>query len=76
MFIERKIIHEIADELQSHFQFNLTSASPLPEIAESARDLFTDRGLKPQPSALLFTAKVAKAKWLGTIDSTKQTIES
>lgn len=71
-FIPDSVLHEIATELQGHFHFNLTSRSPLREIAESARDLFADRDLRPRDSALFLTAKLAKARWLGTIDTTKQ----
>lgn len=71
-FISDKILREVASELQINFQFNLTSRSPLPEIAESARDLFADRNLQPRWSALLLTAKIAKAMFLGTVDQTKK----
>jgi len=70
-FIPSEILHEVARELQANFHFNLTTRSSLPEIAESARDLFADRGLRPRQSALLATAKMAKAMFLGTVDQTK-----
>jgi hypothetical protein len=73
-FISDEILREVAKELQPHFEFNLTSRSPLPEIAESARDLFADRNLQPRWSALVLTAKIAKAMWMGTLDHTKQQI--
>ena len=75
-FVSDKILREVAIELQPVFEFSLTSASPLPEIAEAAQDLFADRGIRPRWSALLLTAKIAKAIWMGTIDRTKQEIQN
>ncbi len=71
-FISDETLRSVARELQINFEFNLTSKSPLPEIAESARDLFADRNLQPRWSALLLTAKIAKAMFLGTVDQTKK----
>lgn len=75
-FVSDKILREVAIELQPAFEFSLTSASSLSEIAEASRDLFADRGIRPRWSALLLTAKIAKAIWLGTIDHTRQQIEN
>jgi len=75
-FVSDEILREVATELQPAFEFNLTSASSLSEIAEASQDLFADRGIRPRWSALLLTAKIAKAIWLGTIDHTKQQIEN
>jgi len=75
-FVSDEILREVAIELQPAFEFSLTSASPLSEIAEASQDLFADRGVRPRWSALLLTAKIAKSMWLGTIDHTKQQIEN
>ena len=44
-FIPQSVLREVADELQVNFEFNLTSRSPLGEVAEAARERFADRGL-------------------------------
>jgi hypothetical protein len=74
-FIPNSVIQDIAKEVQASFiHGSLFSQSSILEIAEAVQQSFDDRGLQPRRSAVLMTAKIAKAMFLGTIDHTKQTI--
>lgn len=75
MFITSEKIESIADELLIHFEFNLTSASRLPEIAEVVADHMADNKLPTRLSLCLTIAKVMKAKWSNRTLRTKQIIE-
>lgn len=73
--IHDRDILRAAQDIQSAFEFSLTSASSLPEIAEHAREALADLGHRNiRQSAALLVAKQAKALWLERIMATKKAI--
>lgn len=75
MFITSEKIEEISNELLINFEFNLTSASRLPEIAETVQEYMADNGLPTRQSLCLTIAKVMKYKWQHRTNNTKKILE-
>ena len=73
-FVHQSDINELAKELTSQFEFNLTSRSPIAEIADRAQELLLDNGFPDRRSLAIVIAKKAKALWVGRIHSTKNQI--
>ena len=76
MFITANQIEDISSELLVHFEFNLTSASSLNEIASVVSEHMTDNSLPNRKSLCLVIAKLMKAKWQEVCFQTKKTINN
>ena len=70
-FLHQSDIDEVVSELLTHFQFNLTSRSPISEIADKAQDILIENRLPDRRSLAIIIAKQAKARFVGQIQSTK-----
>lgn len=70
-FLNQIEIDEIVEVVLSHFQFNLTSRSPISEVTSTAIDALLDHGHPPRRSLAIIIAKQAKARFVGQIQSTK-----
>lgn len=70
MFITDDKITEIAQEMQSRFEFDLHSQSSIKKIARVAQEELADRGLPTRKSLCFVVAKNALAIWQETIHQT------
>lgn len=73
-YVPQTVLASVALEIQENFEFNLHSQSTIAEIAQTAQSVFDDMGLRPRRSAVVATAKMAKAIFAGTINATKKEI--
>ena len=70
-FLHQSDIDEVASQVLTHFQFNLTSRSTIAEIADVAHDILIENLLPDRRSLAVIIAKQAKARFVGQIESTK-----
>jgi len=72
MFVTDETNAEIALDMQSRFEFDLHSQSPISEIAHAAAEELADRGLPTRKSLAFVIAKNALMTWQSTVFETKQ----
>lgn len=65
-FLDQSDIDEVVEQVLTHFEFNLTSRSPISEVTETALEVLQDNDLPTRRSLAIIIAKQAKAKWVGT----------
>lgn len=65
-FLNQSDIDEVVEQVLTHFEFNLTSRSPISEVTETALGVLQDNDLPTRRSLAIIIAKQAKAKWVGT----------
>ena len=75
MFVSHETICDIADDMQSSFEFSLHSQSSMNEIARVAREHLQERGLPTRASLCRVIAQVARVQWLASC-STVQRLNS
>ena len=67
-FLKPSEIDKVIKEVLTHFEFNLTSRSPLSEVIETALEKLQDNGFPQRRSLAIVIAKQAKARWVGTFN--------
>jgi hypothetical protein len=73
-FLHQDDIDEVASQVLTHFEFNLTSRSRIHEIADVAQEILIENHLPDRRSLAIVIAKQAKARFVGQIESTKNQI--
>lgn len=74
-FLNQSQIDEMVEVVLSHFEFNLTSRSPISEVTWTAIEVLMDHGHPPRRSLAIIIAKKAKARFVGQIQSTKNKLQ-
>jgi len=67
-FLNQSEIDEVVEDVLTHFEFNLTSRSPISEVTETALEKLQDNGFPQRRSLAIIIAKQAKARWVGTFN--------
>lgn len=67
-FLNQSEIDNVVELVLKHFEFNLTSKSPINEVMWTARDVLMDEGFPSRTSLAMIIAKQAKARWVGTFN--------
>lgn len=67
-FLNQSEIDEMVEVVLKHFEFNLTSRSPISEVKWTAIEVLMDHGHPPRRSLAIIIAKQAKARWVGTFN--------
>lgn len=73
-FLTDSDINEVVAEVLPHFHFNLTSRSPISEIAEVAQEKLSELGFVTRRSLAVLVAKKAKASFFGQIQITQKNL--
>jgi len=67
-------LEPIITELATHFEFDLTSVTPVPVVARKAAEIMRDHGMEPSKSLCLMLAKRAHVIWRAHIMKAQQTL--
>jgi len=65
-FLKQSEIDEVVEGVLTHFEFNLTSRSPISEVVGTTIEVLMDHGHPPRRSLAIIIAKQAQARWVGT----------